>query len=264
MEVHYYGWSGVVLHHGDTVIGFDLFGENVTWDVLPPAATTILCVTHGHPEHCGSLRRLLSAAGARLAQTHVVSSPAVVAHVTQDVQLPAGNLHPIEDGRTIEIDGVQVSAFAWRHLPLLPSGVGPKVDYAWHLLRRPVELVRIGTAGLRLPMGAPMVGFHIRWADGTTALNYAEGLHRMTHADEVQAVAQGLPATTLLFAVEPEDAAAVPRWIETLAPSTVLLYEAHRPWRELFQLPYIDLTDYAGTLSARFPQMSFVPLLVTS
>jgi hypothetical protein len=86
----------------------------------------------------------------------------------------------------------------------------------------------------------------------------------MTDAGQVQAVAQHLPAATLLFAVEPEDAAAVPRWIETLAPSTVLLYEAHRPWRELFQLPYIDLTDYAHTLSARFQQMRFVPLLETS
>ncbi len=263
MQTHYYGWSGIALQHDDTVIGFDLFGENVTWSVLPPATTTILCVTHGHPEHCGSLRQLLAAADARLAQTHIVSSPAVLAHVTQGIQIPAGNLHPVEDGQTVTIAGVQVAVFAWRHLPLLPSGIGPKLEYVWRLVLRPLELARIGFAGLRLPMGAPMIGFHIRWPDGATVLNYAEGLHRSTNPGEVQTVARRLPATTLLFAVEPEDAEAVPHWIAALAPTTVMLYEAHRPWRETFQLPYIDLTDYARTLSARFPQMQFVPLLET-
>ncbi len=264
MEVHYYGWSGVALQHGDTVVGFDLFGEEVTWDVLPDAATTILCVTHGHPEHCGSLRQFLSAPTARLAQTHVVSSAEVTTYVTQGVPIPAHNVHPIAHRRTVAVGETQVTAFAWKHLPLLPPGVGPKIDYALHLLRRPVELVRIGTAGLRLPMGAPMVGFHVRFADGTTVLNYAEGLHRVTNPGEVQAVAQHLPAETLLFAVEPEDAEAIPRWIEVLSPATVMLYEAHRPWRQLFQLPYVDLTDYAGTLSTRFQEIRFVPLLETS
>ena len=73
MDIHYFGWSGVALQQGETLIGFDLFGEAVTWDVLPDAATTILCVTHGHPEHCGSLRRLLSDRAAPLDRTHVVS-----------------------------------------------------------------------------------------------------------------------------------------------------------------------------------------------
>ncbi len=54
------------------------------------------------------------------------------------------------------------------------------------------------------------------------------------------------PANVLLFAVEPEDVDVIPCWIEMLLPSIFMLYEAHRPWRVVFGLPYVDLEDYAG------------------
>lgn len=262
MDIQYFDWSGITLRHGDTIVGFDLFGESVTWNVLPDAATTILCVTHGHPEHCGSLRRFLSAENARLDRTHVISSPAVIDHVTHGVQIPAANLHPIEKNRVLEIDGVRITAFEWQHMPLLPPSARAKTSYAVHVLRRPIEFARVATGGLRLPMNAPMLGFHVTFADGLRVLNYAEGMHRLTDAHEVESTARQLPADVLLFAVEPEDAAVIPRWIEILSPSMVILYEAHRPWREMFDLPYIDLEDYAAKLSARFRQIEFVPLIV--
>ncbi|MBP7686503.1 MAG: hypothetical protein KA765_01285 [Thermoflexales bacterium] len=267
MEVQYFGWSGVTIRHGETVIGFDLFGESVTWDVLPDAArqgagTTILCVTHGHPEHCGSLRRFLSAGGARLDRTHVVSSQPVIDHVTRDLN-HAINAHVLTCDTSVVIDGVQVSGFEWKHMPLLPQSVRAKASYAAHVLSRPIEFARVAFSGLRLPMSAPMLGFHVVFADGLRVLNYAEGLHRLTDPREVEAVVQRWPADVLLFAVEPDDVDAIPRWIEILSPSTVLLYEAHRPWREMFRLPYVDLEDYAADLSARFRHIGFSALTIT-
>ncbi|MBI5566381.1 MAG: hypothetical protein HY870_15890 [Chloroflexi bacterium] len=257
MEVHYFGWSGVALRHADTLIGFDLFGEAVTWAGLAAATTTILCVTHGHPEHCGSLRQLLSDRDARLDRTHVISSPAVIDHVTRGVQMPAGHLHPIEKANALALDGVRVTTFAWKHMPLLPPGLGGKINYAAHVLCRPLTLARIAAGGWRLPLSAPMLGFHVAFADGFTVSNYAEGLHRLTDRREVEAVAQRLRADVLLFAVEPEDVEVLPRWIEILSPSTVLLYEAHRPWREAFRLPYVDLDGYAAELARRFRAIQF-------
>lgn len=99
--------------------------------------------------------------------------------------------------------------------------------------------------------------------DGLRVLNYAEGLHRLTDAREVAAMARQLPADVLLFAVEPEDVDAIPRWIEILSPSTMMLYEAHRSWREMFRLPYVDLEDYAAKLSARFRRIQFSALSTT-
>ena len=260
MEIQYFGWSGITLRHGDTVIGFDLFGEAVTWEALPNAATTILCITHGHPEHCGSLRRFLSVGGARLDRTHIISSQPVLDHVTRGLN-HAANAHPLTCDMSVVIDGVQVSGFEWKHMPLLPPSVRAKASYAAHVLSRPLAFARVAFSGLRLPMSAPMLGFHVVFADGLRVLNYAEGLHRLTDRQEVEAVAQRWPADVLLFAVEPEDVEVIPRWIELLSPATVILYEAHRPWREMFHLPYIDLEDYAAELTARFHQIQFVPLV---
>lgn len=262
MEIQYFGWSGITLRHGDTVIGFDLFGEAVTWEALPNAATTILCITHGHPEHCGSLRRFLSAGDARLDRTRVISSQPVIDHVTRGLN-HAVNAHPLTSGASVAIAGVRVSSFEWKHMPLLPPVVRAKTSYAAHVLSRPIEFARVASSGLRLPMNAPMLGFHVVFADGLRVLNYAEGLHRLTDAREVEATAQHLPADVLLFAVEPEDVEVIPRWIEILSPSMVMLYEAHRPWREMFHLPYINLEDYAAELAARFRTIQFVPLVAT-
>ncbi|MDE3132299.1 MAG: hypothetical protein KGL16_14205, partial [Acidobacteriota bacterium] len=74
---------------------------------------------------------------------------------------------------------------------------------------------------------------------------------------EVAAVAERLPAETLLFAVEPEDVDAIPRWVEMLRPQTAVVYEAHRPWRELFRLPHLELDAYAARLGRLIPSVSF-------
>jgi hypothetical protein len=63
--------------------------------------------------------------------------------------------------------------------------------------------------------------------------------------------------------VEPQDVLVIPRWIELLSPTTVILYEAHRPWREMFDLPYVDLEEYAAKLAERFRQIQFVPLITS-
>lgn len=263
MDVQYFGWSGVAIRHAGALVGFDLFGEAVTWTIAEEATTTILCLTHGHPEHCGSLRSFLTTADAspHLATTHLISSPPVVKHVAGGGVLPPDQVHSLQDAGRVSIADVQVTAFAWRHFPLLPPGLRPKVEYVTRLLMRPTSLVRIGFSSFGLPVRAPTLGFHLTFADGCTVLNYAEGLHRFTDPDEVEAVAKASPAEVLVFAVEPEDVEVIPRWLEVLRPSAVYLYEAHRPWRELFRLPYVDLDAYARALSARFPETHCTALI---
>lgn len=262
MKIHYYNWSGIALQHHQTLIGFDLFGEHVTSDVLHAEPLTLLCVTHGHPEHAGSLRMLLELPESRpyLSNIHLISSPEVVAHINRRGILSPDRLHSAREGEQITIAGITITAFEWVHMPLLPPGLRQKIEYSLQLMIHPLSLLRIGVSGLRLPMNAPQLGFHIGYPDGTTVLNYSEGLHRLTDPKEVERTARHLPADILLFAVEPDDAQAIPRWVEMLAPKAVYLYEAHRPWRDLFRLPFIDLEDYARHLSDRFGTMAFMPL----
>lgn len=252
-EIQYFGWSGIAFRHADAVVGFDLFGDAVQWADLR-AGSTLLCATHGHPEHCGSLRHLLrTAPRSDASRVHLISSPPVVAYVIRRVPLPGGNVHAVEAGRSVTVQGIRITAFSWRHMPLLPPGFRPKIDYLASLARRPVHFLRIGLDGLRRPLWAPKLGYHVRFPDGSTAVNYSEGLHRLTDAGEVKTVARALPAKTLVFAVEPEDLETIPRWVDILRPSNLFLYEPHRPWRELFRLPYADLSAFAERLSERFP-----------
>lgn len=256
-EVRYLGWSGVVLAGAGGVVAVDPFGEAAGWNALPEG-DTVICLTHGHPEHCGSARALLAdAEPGRLAATHLVSSPPVTRHVARDRALGTENVHAVSAGQDLGVGSLQVSTFAWAHLPLLPpESLRAKADYAASLLRHPVAAARIGIAGARLPMRAPNLGFHVTFADGCTVLDYAEGLHRLTDPAEVAAVAERLWAQMLLFAVEPEDVEAIPGWLEVLRPQEAVLYEAHRPWRELFGLPFVELDGYTAELRARFPRMT--------
>jgi len=259
MQIHYFGWSGVALQHGEMLIGFDLFGDAVTWDALKKDQPILFCLTHGHPEHAGSLQALLEAPEARayLPNVHLISSPDVIRHINRNGILRPENVHDVKDGETITIEGVKVTAFTWVHMPLLPPGMREKIEYIFQLLIHPIDLVRIGTLGLRLPSNAPQLGFYIAYPDGTTVLNYSEGVHRLTSPKEVEQIAKNYPADMLFFAVEPDDAAIIPRWVEMLSPEEVYIYEAHRPWRDLFHLPFIDLNEYANELSKRFHLMAF-------
>lgn len=263
MQIRYFGWSGITIDHDNTRVGFDLFGDAVSPDVLDDASTVILCATHGHPEHCGSFRSLLRnpEVAARASAIHLISSPQVVRYVNRDGRMLSANAHAVNHMEKARINGVQITPFCWKHLPLLPPGMRPKIEYAASLMSHPVDFVRIGLTGLSLPMNAPKLGFHLAFSDGTRVLNYAEGLHRLTDTREVETIARELPAEVLLFAIEPEDAEAIPRWVEILNPSRVFLYEAHRPWRDLFHLPFIDVNEYAAQLSKQFSTIKFDTLV---
>lgn len=252
MELQYFGWSGVAIRQGTTLVGFDLFGEAVTWPTLSVSEAIILCVTHGHPEHVGSLRRLLRApeARAQLPKTHLVSSPPVVAYVNHHALLPASQTHALREGEAVRIGGVEVAAFRWAHAPLFPAGLRAKGAYLTTLLSHPLVLADILLPGLRVPRKAPTLGFRVAFADSLRVANYSEGMHPQTEVGEVEAVARRLPAEVLLFAVEPENTAAIPSRVAAFHPQTVVLYEAHRRWRDLFGLPVVDLARYAEDLSA--------------
>lgn len=263
MQIHYFGWSGIAVQHCNTLVGFDLFGDAVTWDSLKSNQPMLFCLTHGHPEHAGSLRKFLEAPNARpyLPNIHLISSQDVIQHINRHNILAPENVHPVKDGEDITINSIKVTVFNWAHMPLLPPGFREKLEYIFQLIIHPIDLIRIGTLGLSLPMNAPQLGFHITYPDGKTILNYSEGVHRLTNPGEVEQVARNLPADTLFFAVEPDDAEVIPRWVEMLSATDVYIYEAHRPWRDTFHLPFIDLNKYANELSERFRWMTFNALI---
>ncbi len=260
MEIHYLGWSGLTFRDGGTMVVFDPFGEAAGWDALGDASCIILCATHGHPEHVGSLKALLAEMGTRRSHVHVVSSPAVLRHLGLPGLLPAEQVHPVQVGDRVSISGTQMEAFAWRHMTLLPPGLGAKGRYALALLRHPAAALRIGLDGLHSPLRAPTLGYHVTFASGATVLNCSEGAHRATPLREMEALGQRLPSDLVTFAVEPEDVDAIPSLLRQLQTTTAVLYEAHRPWRDRFGLPIVDLASYRRALADEVPELRVIAL----
>lgn len=258
MEITYHGWSGVSLNRDQVHFGFDL--------MTPPSGSTgsdgvVLCFTHGHPDHVGAVRSMSKQHDSELeARTHVVSSREVLRAIAGEENGPR-HLHAMRAGDQIELAGAEIECFDWTHMSLLPPGLRPKLAYVRSLLSHPFGLARIGLEGLGHPLRAPMLGFGVRFDDGLTVLNYGEGLHRHTDIDDVRRVAKRFSPQVVLFAVEPEDTEVIPKFLEILDPDVAFIYEAHRPWRELFELPWVDLDDYAGTLGERFPGVNVIPLV---
>lgn len=261
MDVTYYGWSRVALSHANTTVAFDMGADRGLWEMVAEKSALVLCVTHGHPDHIAALRQLLQQPEAtpHVSRTHIVSSPFVINYlIKKGCPLAAGNMHAITDGESVSIADAVVVGFTWRHAPLAPPELRQKISYAAHVLAHSLAAANIALRAIGFPLQAPMLGYHITFRDGLTVLNYAEGLHHFTNQNEVEAMADNHHAEWLLCAVEPEDIHVIPDWLRILQPSSVLLYEAHRPWRELFGLPCVDLSQYGCELSQRFPKIRII------
>ena len=257
MELQYFGWSSLVVRCCDVSVGFDVSGGRAVADALRAAATAVLCVTHGHPDHVAGTRRLMNTGRGdrRLSGLHLVSSAPIIGCVSAGNRRADITCHPLCDREAISVNGVRLTAFCWTHAPLLPAGLGPKLAYVTRFAHRPVDAIGIVHSTVGLPLRAPTLGFHVRFPCGFSLINYAEGLHHRTDPCEVEAVASETRAEMALFAVEPEDVACLPQWADLLSVRWVVLYEAHRPWRERFGLPTVDLHACAHWLSSRFPQV---------
>jgi len=251
MDIVYLGWSGVIARVQEVAVIFDPPDAPGVAAAIRPARAAIACVTHGHPDHVAGARGLLGALPGQpsLRSVHLVSSAPIVRWAA------AGDRHAVSDRGAVEIAGARITAFAWTHAPLLPPGFRSSLAYAARVIRRPASAFDIARAALGRPLRAPTLGFHVAFPGGQTLINYAEGLHGRADPLTVGVVASSLPAQAALVAVEPEDVPHLPRWISLLDSEQIYLYEAHRPWRERFGLPTVDLQACADRLAAQFPRL---------
>ncbi len=255
MKLTYHGWSGISLNRDDVQIGFDLM------NYPSKGKDVVLCVSHGHPDHVGAIHAMSMRQDPQFeARTHVLSSREILRAVANEKNGPR-HLHEMQPGDVIKLAGAEFTCFSWQHMSLLPPGLRPKFAYVRSLLSHPFGLARVGLEGLGHPLRAPTLGFGVRFSGGCTVVNYGEGLHRRTNIREVREIAQHFSPQVVLFAVEPEDTEIIPRFLRVLGPETICIYEAHRPWREMFELPCVDLEHYAKVLRKLLPHVSVIPLV---
>ncbi len=256
MRIKYSGWSSFSLDHCEIFAGFDVFGRGVEDVGFVVGNPYHLFISHGHPEHCGHINKIRRRDHSR--QLRLYSSEPVLDFV-RSFGLTEVQLHGLSKNPMVTESGLCVASFEWKHMPLLPpESVGAKIRHLLQLARHPLRFVSEFVSGLGMPIRAPTIGFHLRFPDGTTVLNYAEGLHRLTLADEVERVARQYPSDILLAGVEREDREVIPRWIKILNPRTVVLFEPHGPWRSAFGFPETPLREIGEGIQKLFPEKKVI------
>lgn len=255
MRVKYYGWSGISFQFDDTWLGFD-----PTKAPSPGAGPerVVVCVSHGHPDHFqGASELSRSSDGQLLARTFVVSTPPVIRRLARG---RLRNLHAMRTDEATDIGGIKIEGFWWDHMSLLPPESELRAQYLRQFMAHPLALARIAAGGLGAPLQAPTLGFTVTLPDGTVIVNYGEGLHRLTSPERMADIAQRYRPDVLCAAIEPEDADDFAEWLSIIDAPVVLIHEAHRPWRDAFALPHVNLERFGAELNERLPATQVIPL----
>lgn len=243
MRVSYLGWSGFRIEGGESP---PIFIDPPRDATLPTDRRIVLLLTHGHPEHLGGTHVFLEKGrgGALLC-----ASPGLCRYFARRYPSnPDIELHGLRPGDRMPLaDGVSAEVFAWRHLPLLPPGLGASLRHIRRLASNPTLAASILRAGFRGPRPGPMLGFRL-FVEGESLIAFGEGLHRKCRPQEAAAAAKGCAGGALLAAVEPEDASYLPRLIAATGATRTLLYEPHARWRDAFGLPRADVAALARRL----------------
>jgi hypothetical protein len=244
LALEYLGWSGLRVSGpaGELCI------DPPEGAALPLDRTVNVLITHGHPEHIsGTLRHLRNPA--RSAPVRGAAAGPICRYFSGQATGSDVRFDACAAGDRIAMAGFTVDVFEWRHMPLLPPGLGPALRRVKRITAHPGLAARIVLAGLRGPWPFPMLGFRLTAPGSPRILVYGEGLHRRTRTAELEQIHAALPSDFLAAAVEPEDTAVLPVLFRKIGAPAVGLYEAHRPWREAFGMPLADLDALARTLA---------------
>lgn len=255
-KLTYLGWSGFrIAYPGLPEIVLDPPGGAQ----LPRDAELVICISHGHPEHfLGALAYLQDPS--RTAPVTLLASEQVSRYLKRHSSHSEDRFIPCKAGERHDLDGITIGLFGWKHMSLLPPGLGPSLAHLFRLITHPILAAGIIADGLGGPGEGPMLGFHLAPAKGERILAYGEGMHRLLEEAEATKVGVAWPADLLLTAVEPEDLEQLPGLMQAAGAPKVIPFEAHRPWREGFGMSVVDLDALASALDSQGMQTATVAI----
>lgn len=244
-KIDYLGWSGFHIYND----------EEPHIYIDPPKGTRfpsgelIILLTHGHPEHLGGTYDLVKTEPINQKIT-IIASGTVCKFLKKSLlnnNIGFIKVRPLETHRLSK--STEIISFRWSHMPLLPPGIKAASQHIWHLLKGGIHALNIMKMSLKGPNGAgTMLGYIIKINDQNIIV-YGEGLHRQCKVEDVSKVGAIAPSATILVAAEPEDIKELPLLVHASGALKAIIYEPHRPWRDQFQLPHIDLETLMKKIS---------------
>lgn len=250
----YLGWSGFHIHRpgSHNTDGHELFIDPPKGTSFPHEAAITIFITHGHPEHLGGTIDYLR--GISMGQiTTIIASDTVCQFLSKECRRTKVDFINVTPGQkhTLVTD-ISFEVFQWQHMPLLPPGLRAAARHILHILRRLPTAWRIIRMSLHGPKGpGEMLGYLLRLPEGANIIVYGEGLHRRSCTEDVAAIGRKIPGAVLMVASEPEDFAKLPQLVAASGAAQAILYEPHRLWRDMFNLPHADLPALQKEMSAK-------------
>lgn len=247
--VAYLGWSGFHIRNSKNC---HVFIDPPKRTSFPKDTAITIFITHGHPEHLGGTIDCIRQGGAELPIT-VIASETVCRYLSGECRRGAVDLIDVRPGqKQVLLSDIGFEVFQWQHMPLLPPGLGAAARHIFHILRRFPMAWRIIWMSMRGPKGpGEMLGYLLHLPDGKSIIIYGEGLHRHSRAEDVTAIGRKAHDATLMVASEPEDFSELPQLVAASGAARAILYEPHRLWRDIFDLPHADLQALQRAVSAK-------------
>lgn len=234
VTITYYVYNAFVIEHDGVKIAIDP-GQNL-WlfkleSLIPESqwpGVTHLVITHGDPDHHWQSDRVAKASGA-----HVICGRGLTREVDGQtlVVAPRGraltswvpfeNLHPLDVGESITLDGVQIEAVKTVHGPIAV----PLLGFTYRAAPGPAERVGIGAMGFKISIGDTSI---LNLGD-TVLVPGWEGLT----ADVMMVPIGGLGSNTWTMDVDEALEA-----VELIAPKRVIPCHYNAPffWKRRFAL----------------------------
>jgi L-ascorbate metabolism protein UlaG (beta-lactamase superfamily) len=218
-KLMYYGWSFFSVETGQGVLLFDPFFRpecGAEWAHLDDfARTNIICLTHGHHEHYLDTPVVAKKTGAT-----VVAPSEICDHLKSRYGISPSQLKPIDLGQTVELRGFRITAFEWRHrtINLWKAFFGGGVLHGLNFVYNGM---------MKSPFSARKFGYHVKTPDGTTIMNYCEGLNNNMVVQEVQELGQTHQTDILLAGYQLNFEEHVGLGVKALAPKKAVLFHPH-------------------------------------
>ena len=185
MSLNYYGWSSFEIETVNGSLLFDpmyrpLFNAEYC-DPEDYKNAKIICVSHGHYEHCVDVPSIMNATDAT-----VVSSKTVCDFVARKTKFNGERSHAIASYEEVSVSDFEITAFPWGHretslaeffkLAIVKSELLSILSFAWKSRQTPVN--------------APYFGFYVKCPNNLGIMNYSEGLGDLTDTAQVSSLGE--------------------------------------------------------------------------
>lgn len=249
-KIKYLGWSCFSIESEIGDLFFDpLFRPmaGVQWACLDDFNNAkIICLTHGHHEHYVDTPII-----AKKTDAVVVAPKEICKHLRNRYGLKSDNLLSIEPYETLDVSGIKITAFEFRHrnISLLKAFIGGGIIHGLNFAYTNLFLV---------PFSARKFGYFIEMPDGLRIMNYGEGFNDKMQMEEVSEIGQHFKTDVLFTGVQLHFEKYVASGVVKLKPNSAILFHPHEKLFDKIGISSSSREIFANSIRKVMPDVEII------